>query len=162
MATWLQCSVDPYSPGQKKTGGDVHGLSRPHPEIHTDPSARFHDQSNSALCGNQGTWPLASQFTALQPVPVTALGTDEVLSSKTLMMDKVSPSRSLWSTKRPVRCVGGWKRLPNKGKLMCGVEVHLGCPREQDGVLLTELSIRRAEMLHRGSEVKQGLQLISH
>ena len=150
MATWLQRSVDPYSPGQKRTGGDVYGLSRPHPEIHTDPSARFHDQSNSALCGNQGTWPLASQFTTLQPVPVTALGKDKVLSSKMLMTDKVSPSRSLWSAERPVRCGGGWKRFPNKGKLMCGVEVRHRCPREQDGVLLTELSIRRAERLHRG------------
>ena len=92
----------------------------------------FHDQSNSVLCGNQGTWPLASQFTTLQPVPVTVLDTDEVLSSKMLMTDKVSPSRSLWSTERPGRCVSEWKRFPNKGNLMCGMEVHLGGHREQD------------------------------
>ena len=131
--------------------------------FHVDPSAPVSmTRATQSCAGIREPWPLASQFTALQPVPVTVLGTDEVLSSKMLMTDKVSPSRSLWSTERPGRCVSEWKRFPNKGNLMCGVEVHLGCHREQDGVSLTELSIRRAEMLHGGSEVKQGLQLFSH
>lgn len=78
-----------------------------------------------------------------------------------LMMDKVSPSRSLWPTERPVRCVSKWKRFANKGNLTCGVEARLGCCREQDRVLPPELSIRRAGMPHRGSEGKHGLLLFN-
>ena len=63
-------------------------------------------------------------------------------------MDK-SPSRSLWSAERPVRCVSEWKRFANKGNLKCGVEARLGCRREQDGVSPPELSIRRAGTPHR-------------
>ena len=70
-------------------------------------------------------------------------------------MDEFSPSRSLWSTEKLVGRVSAWKRFPNKGDAMCGVEVCLGCRTEQNGVVPTELSLRRAEMVHRRSEAKQ-------